>query len=217
MVENITMNVDNTLEMDYIVQQISDDAVEVKSEPTNNSYSINYLNRKVSVFNPMETGTYKLDINGQTIEIEVIDIPNSVVSRDPDNDSATGSVNIGVQIEPSNNWSKIQGEISANQSGQTRAYLYRDSDGQLMGDSDISSSTSGDVITVGLDTNLQSGTKYNFLVDAEGADFTRGYDSGANFPYTSSNGDLAIVTGSNDPQSTLDTSYAFIRVGNINL
>jgi hypothetical protein len=81
MVENITMNVDDTLEMDYIVQQISDDTIEVTSDQSTNSYSINYLNKQVGVFDPMETGTYKLEINGQTIEIEVTDIPDSVVSR----------------------------------------------------------------------------------------------------------------------------------------
>jgi hypothetical protein len=77
MVENITMGVDDTLEMDYIVKQISDDTIEVTSDHSTNSYSINYLNKQVGVFDPMETGTYKLDINGQTIEIEVTDIPDS--------------------------------------------------------------------------------------------------------------------------------------------
>lgn len=75
------MNVNDTLELDYLVEQISDDTIDITSKPTTNSYSMNYVNRRTGIFDPTETGTFQLDINGQVIEIEVTDIPNSVVNQ----------------------------------------------------------------------------------------------------------------------------------------
>lgn len=77
MVKNISMNVDETLELDYLVEEITDDVVKVSSEPTSGASSIDYIATQTSVFNPSEAGTYKLNINGQTIEIDVVDIPDS--------------------------------------------------------------------------------------------------------------------------------------------
>jgi hypothetical protein len=75
------MHVKDTLELDYLIEQINDDTIDITSEPTSNSSSINYINRRTGIFDPSETGTHKLDINGQTIEIEVVKIPESGVLR----------------------------------------------------------------------------------------------------------------------------------------
>jgi hypothetical protein len=77
MVEQITMNVDETLELDYLVEQIIDDEANITTQPSNVSTSIDYIKKQSAIFNPPDTGTYKIDINSQTIEIEVTDIPDS--------------------------------------------------------------------------------------------------------------------------------------------
>jgi hypothetical protein len=77
MVEKIQMDVNETLELDYLVEQISDNAVEIDDEPSSGSLSLTYISKNISVINPTEPGIYKLDIKGQTIEIEVTDIPDS--------------------------------------------------------------------------------------------------------------------------------------------
>jgi hypothetical protein len=77
MVEQITMNVDNTLELDYLVEQVSDDVINIASKPNNDSSSIEYISTRTGIFNPQNPGTYQLEIKGQTIEIEVTKIPDS--------------------------------------------------------------------------------------------------------------------------------------------
>jgi hypothetical protein len=77
MVENISMNINDTLELDYLVEQIDDSTIDITDEPSKNSYSLDYGRKQFGIFDPTDTGTYKLDINGQTIEIEVTDIPDS--------------------------------------------------------------------------------------------------------------------------------------------
>jgi hypothetical protein len=77
MANNISMNINDTLEIDYLVEEISSDSVNVSDEPSSGASTLDYIATETSVFNPSETGTYKLDINGQTVEIEVTDIPDS--------------------------------------------------------------------------------------------------------------------------------------------
>jgi hypothetical protein len=77
MTEKISMNVNETLELDYLVEQVSDNTIDITSEPSSGTMSVDYINTRTGVLNPSTTGTYKLDINGQTIEIEVTHIPDS--------------------------------------------------------------------------------------------------------------------------------------------
>jgi hypothetical protein len=97
MVEKIRMNVYETLELEYLVEQINDDTISITGEPTSGSSSIDYIATKKGVFNPSETGIHKLDINGQTVEIEVYYIPDSVDYRWPadENSGSTLSPTIG--------------------------------------------------------------------------------------------------------------------------
>jgi hypothetical protein len=91
MPEKISMNINDTLELDYIVEQISENTINITNEPDNSSLSIDHIKKKFGVFDPSETGIYELDINGQTVEIEVIEIPNRIDYRWPI-DEGSGSI-----------------------------------------------------------------------------------------------------------------------------
>lgn len=80
MVEKIQMNVNEVLELEYLIEQISDGPIQV-NEPTSGSSSINYISKNIGVFDPSETGIHELNINGQIIEVDVIEIPSSAVAR----------------------------------------------------------------------------------------------------------------------------------------
>jgi len=153
------------------------------------------------------------DTASQTVTVS--SVPSSVVSRPQDDSVLTRSLTLGVRIEPDDDWPDIQGKISANVANATRAYIYRVSDGQLMDDTDISSLSAGGVFT--LQPNLSANTQYNFVIDAQGADYDDGFLSNASFPYTSSDGRLEIVNGAQDKQSTANTPHNVVEVGNINL
>jgi hypothetical protein len=81
MAKQIRMNIDETLELDYLVEKVSDDAINISSRPSNDATSVDYVSVQKGIFNPQNTGIYQLDINSQTVEIEVTDIPDSGVSR----------------------------------------------------------------------------------------------------------------------------------------
>jgi len=149
--------------------------------------------------------------------LEVNAIPDSVVSRDPDNNSGSDvTAKYGVRISVSQDWPEIGGELSGNMdSTATRAYVYRVSDGQLMGDTDISALAGGDTFTINLDIGLTSGETYNFVVDAEGSSYNTGYDDSVSYPYTSSDGNLEIVDGANGTTSTAGFAFCILRVGNV--
>lgn len=105
MAERITMNVDDTLELDYLVEQVSDDAIGVSSEPNNVSTSIDYISTKTGIFNPPDTGTYQLNINDQTIKIEVTDIPDDVVDT-------FDYLSDGENLDGRNGWTDSSGHMS---------------------------------------------------------------------------------------------------------
>ena len=144
------------------------------------------------------------------------DIPDSVVSR-PDDDRSFDSENtFGVRIETSQEWEDFGGRLSQNISGQTRAYLYRVSDGQLMGDLDISGLSALDTFVIS-DVNLAANEQYNFVVDAEGSTFTQGSFENSVYPYTSSDGNLEIVNGAQGETGTPggDDAINILEAGNI--
>lgn len=112
------MNLNDTLEIDYLVEQVSDNTIDITSEPTLGSSSIQYAEKRFGIFDPSETGTHKLDIDGQTIEIKVI--PNGAFSRWRfDNaDTDTGTV---IDIWGSNN-ATING-AKTGVSGANKTYV----------------------------------------------------------------------------------------------
>lgn len=124
-------------------------------------------------------------------------IPDSVVSRPSDNNSYnnTNGSPRGVRIQTDVDWNKIGAKLSNNVSGATRAYVYRISDGQNLGDVNISSLSAGGAFTINLSEPLVSGETYSFVVDAEGSGYTQGYYDAPSFPYTSGDGNISITNG----------------------
>lgn len=77
--QSLYMYVDDVLEIDYLVEEVSEDSlVEITKDPSD-SLTKSYYSTSTFVFDPPQSGTYKLDLNGQIVEIDVFDIPNSVV------------------------------------------------------------------------------------------------------------------------------------------
>lgn len=113
--EPIRMNVNETLELDYFIEEINENAVTVDDQPNSDSTSLDYIKRKSSVFNPSDAGPYTLKINDQTIDIEVIpDIPDSVVSRTSDDDPFNTSEKYGHVVSVTQDWPSIDAKISSN-------------------------------------------------------------------------------------------------------
>jgi hypothetical protein len=77
----IHMDINETLELDYLVEQISNDTIKVSDEPSSGATSLNYVREEYGVFDPAEPGTYKLEINGQKIEIKVTKIVESAIAN----------------------------------------------------------------------------------------------------------------------------------------
>lgn len=150
------------------------------------------------------------------ISVNVSDIPDSVVSRDPDNNSNEQDTKYGIQFTVSQEWPEFGAELSQNDGGDsTRAYIYRVSDGLLMGDVDITNLTAGDTFTIDLDISLSAGETYNIVADAEGATYTHGFDDAPSFPYTANDGNLEIINGAVGESGTTDKAIAFLTIGNV--
>jgi hypothetical protein len=75
--QKIKMDVDETLELDYLVEDVSRDIVNINKNP--NGLSKSYYSTDTFVFDPSGTGIYEIEIKNQVIEIEVTDIPDSVL------------------------------------------------------------------------------------------------------------------------------------------
>jgi len=147
-------------------------------------------------------------------------IPDSVVDRPSDDNANTDkSVRFGVRIETSVEWPEIGAEISTNTVGVTRAEIYRVSDGTLMGSTTFASSSGGDTFTINLDNNLVSGETYNFVVDNQGSNYDRGFNGVSNnsnsFPFTSSDGNLEIVSGAMNQTGDDVSANCLLKVGNV--
>lgn len=71
---DITMNVDDTLELDTIIKNsnIALDPVSVSSD-NNSNYNIQGFKTHTCVFDPVDSDIYTIDINGQELTIEVVD------------------------------------------------------------------------------------------------------------------------------------------------
>jgi len=143
------------------------------------------------------------------------DIPDTSISRDPDDTSTSTTTDFGIQIDTSVKWPKIDGKISTNTSGATKAYVYRKSDGTLYGSADISGLSAGDIFRIDLDTNMISTETYMMLLDAEGSSWTVGYDGDPSFDYVSSDGDISITNGAKGSQTTSLDANAISAVGKL--
>jgi hypothetical protein len=141
-------------------------------------------------------------------------IPDSVVSRPADNNQGSLTGKFGVRINSDVKWPSIGAELSSNYSGGSTAYIYRVSDGQLKGQTDISGLAAGDTFTI-KNVNLAANTDYNFVLDNNGSVFSNGNFDSPSLPITSSDGDLSIINGGAGKQSTSGSLSNFVRVGNV--
>jgi len=157
-------------------------------------------------------GEWRSLVDGSTVSA----IPDSVVSRDADGGStSSGDTKRGVRISVSQEWPEFGAELSSQTgSDPTRAYIYDVSDGTLMGDTDITSLSGGDTFTIDLDTPLQAGNDYNFVVDAEGSGYSLGENTSPSYPYTSADGNLEIINGAEGTTGTQSArAWAIVTVG----
>lgn len=82
------MSVDDTLELDTIIKEstiASDPITEIRYEGSkSNEHSQNGIQTHTEIFRPKKSGTYEIDVNGQTLKIKVISnniIPDSAIHR----------------------------------------------------------------------------------------------------------------------------------------
>jgi hypothetical protein len=134
-------------------------------------------------------------------------IPDSVVSRTNDNSvNSDVAVKLGARIETSVEWPSIGARLSSNTSGASTAYIYRVSDGSLLGSTDISGLSAGESFTVeGVNLQPDDGTlstTYNFVVDNNGSGYAGGYYNSPTYPYDSSDGDISIINSGQGVSST---------------
>jgi hypothetical protein len=159
MVKKIRMDISETLEIDYLVEQLSDNVADISSRPSNDSTSMKYISTRTSIFDPQNTGTYQVDINGQTIEIEVTDIPESGVSRwkfDHNSDASTATDSWGIndgQINGASYASAYQGSHALYFDG-TENYVSVTDNATLNFDSTESFTVSGWLNLDDLSTNV---------------------------------------------------------------
>lgn len=69
--KTINLDVDGVLELEYLVEEISDNSITVQS---GDASDLGYISRDVTVLDPSSTGIYKLEINSQIVKVQVFDI-----------------------------------------------------------------------------------------------------------------------------------------------
>lgn len=88
---DIEISLNDTLELDTIIQEWNPDTnlVNITPNDTNNNYTHTGIQTKTSIFAPEDPGVYTVDINGQTLKINVTDpnnISGTVIEDFEDND-----------------------------------------------------------------------------------------------------------------------------------
>lgn len=68
---DITMSVDDTLELDAVIKEWNDPDNIV--EQNNDKFEISGLTTHTKILNPLESGTYDISVNGQKLTVEVLD------------------------------------------------------------------------------------------------------------------------------------------------
>lgn len=97
---DITMSLDDTLELDTIIKE-STEAISSISVEKGGSHNINGIQTHTGIFDPVDPGDYILDINGQELTVKVKDpsnIPDTVIDFENGNISkfngSTGSFSV---------------------------------------------------------------------------------------------------------------------------
>ena len=154
-----------------------------------------------------------------TVQVDLA-IPDSVVQRDADNGSISGSradtYNEIYVTTGSSEWPQIQGRISQN-SGSLGNAVVVGPDDTIIQSVDVSALSAGDVVTFD-NAVLSPSTEYRFALEKADSNTTFGYDNGL-FPYTSSDGELEMTAGWQSGALVDSTSsgyaYGFYEIGNV--
>lgn len=83
---DITMSVDDTLELDALIKESNkpENIINVTDGAEGTDFDLGGIQTHTGIFNPKNTGTYNIEINGQKLKIKVTDpstVPESGVSR----------------------------------------------------------------------------------------------------------------------------------------
>ena len=164
--------------------------------------------------------TWRSLVDGEEIDV----IPDRSVCRVDDNGSTTEETRKrGVSFETSDEWLDFDIQISSETSGVTRAYIHDTSDGSLVADKDISGKSGGDVVSFE-SVNLEAESEYAAVLDAEGSDYTEGFENEGEWqpPLASDDGELVLtgrIMDSDDldnPDTSTDVSvHNVVCVGNL--
>ena len=141
-------------------------------------------------------------------------IPDSVVSRGADDNTASVSDKRGIIWDSDDDWPEIGAKISSTTSGFSEAYAYKISNGSLIDSKSISDLSSGDTFT--LSGPFSADTEYSIVIDDNGSSYNSGFDEAQAQPYTSPDGRLRITDGAKGTgsQRASDT-LSIVTIGNI--
>ena len=148
------------------------------------------------------------------------EIPGSVVSRTDDDSFTQAGTELGTTVSTTETWPTIQARISANTNADTaniQEVFSDDTYGETIASVDISSLTSGDVVTFeesDLSRDLDDSTRYGFTITSFS---DAGYLDSPPYAIESNDGVLAMEDGTTGSGGTQDRAYAFVEIGNINL
>lgn len=87
---DITMSIEDTLELDTIINSTDSSSLATVTDGTEGSdFEFNVIETQTEIFDPKNSGTYNIDVNGQTLTVEVVNsviIPDSGISQEEDGD-----------------------------------------------------------------------------------------------------------------------------------
>jgi len=125
-------------------------------------------------------------------------IPDSVVSRPPDDDTISGENSDGLVVSFKENFSRFAFRISNNSTDFTRVRVYDYSQSNYTFSKDISEKNSGDTVVV--DKSVSSSVKYGVELDSDGNESTLGFNlTDANdYPYEGEQIDIIAASRNGD-------------------
>lgn len=94
---DITMSTGDTLELDTIIEESSSsDILNITDGTEGQDFNLSGIDTHTDIFDPIKSGTYNIDVNGQTLTVEVIDtniISSSGISQEEDGELSEYSGN----------------------------------------------------------------------------------------------------------------------------
>ena len=134
----------------------------------------------------------------RNVSVGISAIPDTSVSRPDDDDAVETPNEEGIRMETNVVWPEIDCRLSNLVENQTRCQVFRaveNDDDVLIGEEDISSINALDIFTVDLTEDIVSDEEYEFIVGAEGSEYTLGRLEDPDYPYVSDDGDISLIGG----------------------